>query len=279
MSYEHRGTIQTADGIALATATWTLDQPKAIALLAHGHAEHLGRYRHVVDALTGRNYLVAGQDHRGHGRSSGERALAMRFDDYVDDFHLMAEQVTAAHPGLPVVLIGHSMGGLIAARYALAYQANLRALVISGAAFEIDQHTPGWQKPIARLVARVFPKAPVPDRDAGDTLSYDPSVMEAFKSDPLNWNGRARIRTAVEMIAAGRDALRRASALTIPLLAMHGADDQLTSPRGTIAFHESASSTDKELRLWPHMKHEIFNEVERDTVIGTMLDWLDARIP
>jgi alpha-beta hydrolase superfamily lysophospholipase len=275
---EQRGEIRTRDGVTLSTAIWIPSRPKALVLLVHGHAEHLGRYRHVIEALTNRGYVVAGQDHRGHGHSTGERALSMRFDDYVDDFRQMALAVQATHPNLPVVLIGHSMGGLIAARYALAHQADLRALVISGAAFVIDQATPAWQKPIARLVARVYPKAPVPRGNAGDTLSYDPSVKEAFRADPLNWNGRVRIRTAVEMIAAGRDALRRAGELRIPLLAMHGADDRLTSPEGTVLFYEGASSTDKELRLWPHMKHEIFNEVEQASVIDHMLTWLDRRV-
>jgi acylglycerol lipase len=276
---EQRGEIRTRDGVTLSTAIWIPNRPKALALLAHGHAEHLGRYRHVIEALTNRGYVVAGQDHRGHGRSSGVRALSMRFDDYVDDYRLMAVEAQAANPGLPVVLIGHSMGGLVAARYALAYQEDLSALVLSGAAFVVDERTPAWQKPIARLVARVCPKAPLPGTNSPDLLSYDPAVKAAFRADPLNWNRPIPIRTAVEILDAGADARQRAGDLRIPLLAMHGADDLLSSPRGTVLFYEAASSTDKELRLWPHMKHEIFNEVEQASVIAYMLDWLDERLP
>lgn len=274
---ERPGQIETPDGITLATASWVPNDPKAVALLAHGHAEHIGRYGHVIAALNERGYAVYSQDHRGHGRSGGERALAMRFDDYVDDFRLMAVDAQAAHPDLPVVLIGHSMGGLIAARYALAHGTSLTALVTSGAAFVIDEGVPAWKLWLARLIARIAPKAPVP-RDDGDTLSYDPAIGEAFKSDPLNYHGKTRIRTAVEMSTAGADALQRAGDLRLPYLAMHGADDALTSPRGTEHFHDGASSTDKSLKLWPRMKHEIFNEVERDSVIAYMLDWLDERV-
>jgi len=274
---ERRGEIRTPDGITLATASWIPDRPKAVALLAHGHAEHVGRYVHVIEALTARGYAVYSQDHRGHGRSGGERALAMRFDDYVDDFRLMALEAQGANPELPMVLIGHSMGGLIAARYALAYGDDLVALVTSGAAFIIDEGVPAWKKAIARIISRIFPKAPVP-RGEGDTLSYDPNVKEAFAADPLNYHGKTRMRTAVEMTNAGADALKRAGELRLPYLAMHGVDDTLTSPRGTKLFYERASSTDKTLRMWPQMKHEIFNEVERDSVITYMLNWLDERI-
>jgi len=276
-SNEQRGQIDAPDGVTLATAAWVPEDPKAVALLVHGHAEHIGRYSHVVAALNARGYAAYSQDHRGHGRSGGERALAMRFDDYVDDFRRMAVEAQAANPGLPVVLIGHSMGGLIAARYALVHGADLTALVTSGAAFIIDEGVPSWKKWLARLIARIAPKTPVPRKDS-DTLSYDPAVREAFKADPLNYHGKTRMRTAVEMTKAGANALERASDLRLPYLAMHGADDALTSPRGTERFYDGASSTDKSLKLWKQMKHEIFNEVERDSVITYMLDWLDERV-
>ena len=270
------GEIRTPDGFTLATSSWVPDQPKALALLAHGHAEHIGRYAHVIEALVDTGYAVYSQDHRGHGKSTGERALAMRFDDFVDDFRLLAVQARAAHPDLPRVLIGHSMGGLIAARYALQYGNDLTALVTSGAAFIIDEGVSAPVRLAAKVVARIAPRMAVPGKDSGDTLSYDPAVREAFKADPLNYNGPARMRTAVQMTIAGADALQRASLLRLPYLAMHGADDKLTSPRGTERFFEGASSPDKTLKLWPHMKHEIFNEIEREQVIAYMIAWLDG---
>ncbi|HYI24749.1 MAG TPA: alpha/beta hydrolase [Thermomicrobiales bacterium] len=278
MTSEPREDLRTPDGIILSTATWEPDSPKAVVLLSHGHAEHIGRYAHVIEALTGHGYAVVGQDHRGHGRSGGERALAMRFDDYIDDFRLLADRTRERHPDLPRIVLGHSMGGLIAARYTLAWQQDVSALVICGAAFIIDEGVPAWQSTLVRVVSKVWPKAPVP-RDDSDTLSTDPSVREAFHNDPLTYHGKTRMRTAVEMHDAGADALARASTLTVPLLAMHGAIDQLTSPRGTGQFFAAASSTDKSLKLWPGMKHEIFNEIDRATVIATMLDWLDDRFP
>jgi len=279
MTSEQRGTIQARDGVTLATAAWVPEAPKAAILLSHGHAEHLGRYRHVIAALAERGYAVIGQDHRGHGRSGGERALAMRFDDFVDDLRLLHLESQERYPSLPFAMLGHSMGGLIAARYALAYQADLVGVVISGAAFIVDHATPSWQKPVARFVSRFLPKAPVPRSSDVDSLSTDPEVKAAFKADPLCWNGPTRMRTAVEMVNAGADALARASTLTIPLLAMHGADDQITSPDGTRQFYAAASSEDKTLTIWPGMKHEIFNEVAKASVIAATGDWLDGHLP
>jgi alpha-beta hydrolase superfamily lysophospholipase len=278
MTTETRGEIITPDGITLATAMWVPDAPKALVLIAHGHAEHLGRYRHLVNALTAQGYAVAGQDHRGHGQSTGERALVMRFDDYVDDFRLLAVRAQAQHPTLPVALIGHSMGGLIAARYVLTYQEDLAALALSGAAFVVDEGVPPPVTWIVGQIARIFPKAPVPRPDDGDTLSTDPAIKAAFAADPLAYHGKTRMRTAAEMVNAGADALSRAPSLTVPLLAMHGELDTLTSPNGTKRFHQAAGSSDKTLKLWPGMKHEIFNETDGAEVVAYTLEWLSTRL-
>jgi alpha-beta hydrolase superfamily lysophospholipase len=199
----------------------------------------------------------------------------MRFDDYVDDFRLMALEAQGRFSSLPVLLIGHSMGGLIAARYALKYQADLSGLVLSGAAFTIDEGVAPPVKWAMHRIARIVPKAPIPRSDE-DNLSTDPAVREAFINDPLNYHGSTRMRTASEMAHAGEDALERAATLTLPLLIMHGEIDALTSPRGTERFFERASSPDKTLRIGPGMKHEVFKEIDSATVITYTLDWLDS---
>lgn len=273
-----RGELPAPDGVTLSTALWLPEgPPQAVVFLVHGHAEHLGRYDGVVAALLAEGYVVAGQDHRGHGRSSGERALVMRFDDFVDDYRLLALQVQARFAGIPVAMIGHSMGGLIAAHYALRYQHDLSALVLSGAAFVIDEGVPSIVRNVMHLFARIFPKVPVP-RNQSDVLSTDPAVGDAFAADPLNYHDKARLRTASEMVRAGADAIERAPTLTIPLLAMHGLADTLTSPHGTERFYERAGSEDKTLELWSGLKHEIFNEVDGEDVIAFTRAWLAERM-
>lgn len=275
-----RDVIRPEPGIALAMAAWIPAAPKAIVFVCHGHAEHLGRYSHVVTALTNRGYAVYGQDHRGHGRSSGTRALVMRFDDFVDDFRLLTERACREHPGLPQVLIGHSMGGLIAVRYALRHGDDLAVLVTSGPALVIDESLTDSQRRLGSVVARLYPAGPLPRGNSDeDFLTTDPEVRRQFGLDPLTHHGPTRIRTAAEMLWAGEDARRKLARIRLPLLAMHGANDTLTFPSGTRALHERASSADKTLKLWPGMKHEIFNEPGRREVITFMLDWIDARLP
>ena len=275
-----RGTLKTFDGLNLSTAFWMPEgQPKALALLCHGHGEHLGRYGRLIDTLLLNGFAVAGQDHRGHGRSDGEpRALVRRFDDLVDDFRIMALRVQAEHPELPVVLIGHSMGGLVAARYALRYQADLWAVLLSAPAFILEGGTNPLLNTLVYLIARPFPTMPVP-RKEGDNLSTDPAVETQFAADPLCYHGKTRMRTASEIVRAGADALRRAPTLTIPLLVMHGAIDPMVSPVGSEEFVVRAGSTDKTLRIWPGMKHEIFNEVDGAEVIAYARDWLNHHVP
>jgi len=271
-----RNELRPGSDIALAMAAWIPSGPKAIALVSHGHAEHLGRYSHLVTALVARGYAVYGQDHRGHGRSSGKRALVMRFDDFADDFHILSDRARREHPGLPIVLIGHSMGGLIAVRYALKYGDELAALVTSGAALVIDEGVSDMTKRIGGILARILPTGPLP-RDEEDKLSYDPEIRRQFGLDHRTHHGPTRFRTAHEMLVAGEDARRRAHQIRLPLLAMHGADDTLTFPRGTQLLYDRAASVDKTIELWPNMKHEVFNEADRGAVFSFMLNWLDAR--
>jgi acylglycerol lipase len=274
-----RAILDVAPGVRLAATGWAPDAPRAVALLCHGHVEHLGRYGHVVAALTSAGYTVYGVDHRGHGRSSGTRALITDFDRVADDFHVLAEIAAGRHPGLPTILIGHSMGGLIALRYTLRYQHELTALVTSGPALIIDEDTSALEVLAGKAIAAVSAAAPIP-RTGGDGcgLSTERWICDQFGIDHRNWHGPTRAGTAAAMLRAAADTRKRAGTIRLPLLAMHGADDTTTFPSGTELLYEEASSTDKTLILWKGMRHELFNSPGRDEVIATMLRWLDSRL-
>jgi lysophospholipase len=278
-----RDIISMEPGVRLTAAGWIPEEPRAIVLLCHGHVEHLGRYGHIVAALVAQGFAVYGLDHRGHGRSSGPRALILDYDRIADDLHALAVFAAARHPGLPTVIVGHSMGGLIALRYTLKYQQELRALVTSGPALIIDEGVPELQVKAGRVIAAVAPMAPL--RRGGGTgggggcgLSTDPEVCQQFRIDHRNWHGPTRTGTAVEMHRAAEDTRNRLAEITVPLLAMHGADDTTTYPRGSQMLYDRASSEDKTLRMWDGHRHEIFNSPGRTEVIAFMLDWLDERV-
>lgn len=275
-------TLRGAGGVPL--AAWRWHDPartrKATVVLVHGYAEHLGRYTHVIEALCRAGYAVVGMDLRGHGHSGGRRAAVRRFDAFVDDLDLLIEQEVRGDS--PVFLLGQSMGGLIATRCALrrtdqAGLAGLAGLVVSGAAFKVGGDLSGIQRWAGALLARVLPYLPVVPAPSPGMLSRDPEVGRRFVADPLTYTGRVRAAMAYGIFAAGEETRARAAALTLPLLVLHGADDTLTDPAGSIAVYRAAASADKTLKLLPGLLHEIFNEPEGPAVIAEVVSWLDAR--
>lgn len=180
-------------------------KPSHVVLLSHGYGEHIGRYEHVADALATHGAVVYGVDHLGHGKSDGERVVVSDFEDVVTDLHALDDTARAEWPGLPVVLVGHSMGGLIAARYAQRYGDTLAALVLSGPVIG------DWQAAKALLAMDEIPDVPL---DIG-TLSRDPSVGERYAADPLVWHGAFKRPTleafdqAVTAVGTGPATCRR----------------------------------------------------------------------
>ena len=252
-------------GGRLAARTWVGEQPPGhVVLLAHGYGEHVGRYEHVAAALVADGAVVVGVDHVGHGRSEGERVVVPDFERVVDDLHAVDERARAEHPGLPVVLVGHSMGGLIAARYAQRYGDSLRAVVLSGPL--VGEWTAG-----AQLLA--LPELPDVPLDSG-TLSRDPAVGRAYEADPLVWHGPFK-RPTLEAIARAIAAVQDGPSLgDLPLLWVHGADDQLVPPAGSRPGVEHLRGEVFVERLYPGARHEVFNEVDADAVLADVTAFL-----
>jgi alpha-beta hydrolase superfamily lysophospholipase len=245
-------------------------------LLSHGYAEHGGRYRHVGERLTQAGWEVVVPDHRGHGRSQGRPVSVVRFDDYVDDLHTIAAQVAAERGDAPTVLFGHSMGGLIAALYALRHAGELRGLVLSAPAV-----LPGRVSAISvaagRLLARVAPELGVLSLPL-DKISGDPAVVAAYQADPLVHARRIRARLGAEMLRAMDVVGSGLPGLTLPILVMQGSADQLVDPGAAEYVHSRVGSADRTLRVYPGLYHEILNEPERERVLDDLLDWLERRL-
>jgi acylglycerol lipase len=264
-------------GVTLQTLAAIPPSPKAIVALAHGYGEHVGRYGHVIEPLNQREYAVFAVDHRGHGACTGRRASIRRFDNFVDDFHVLVERARSRFPSLPLYVLGHSMGGLIATRYALRYQRDLTGLVLSGPALIVGESVPAWQTRVLIVLSRLLPDLPLLPFTSG-LLSRDPEVERRALADPLCYHGRTRLGLARELYLAAEDARNHLAEITLPFLVMHGGADKVTSPRGSEMLYQQAQSTDKTLKLWPEDRHEIFNELDADAVIATMCDWLDERV-
>lgn len=268
--------LRGAQGVDLIFEHWRpAGPPRAVIVLVHGYAEHIGRYRHVIGALTDRDYAVFALDHRGHGRSQGKRAVVERFDLYVEDQRGLVQRAHAAYPGLPLIMYGHSMGGLIALRYALEYPTDLDALVLTSAALQVGDDVSPFLKHVSRYAARLAPDLPLV-RGAEGVLSRDPDVEAVFRADPLCYNGGVKARMGYELLTAAEEAQTRMSALRLPLLVMHGTADRYTNPAGSQRLYEVAQSQDKTLKLWPDNYHELHNDLDRAGVLAYLLDWLDG---
>ena len=263
-------------GLALVGTAWRVPAPKATVVLSHGVNEHIGRYGHVVSALNEAECSVVAHDHRGHGQSGGRRGWIDDFDTYVADMVDLIDRERALSPELPVVLLGHSMGGLVAARAALRAQDRLAALVLSGAALRIGGNLPAWQQRFFLRLSKYAGWLPAPPSKRG-ILSRDPEVERQFAADALNNRRRTRLRLARQIHLGGKDALERAHELCLPLLVMHGAGDWLTDPAGSETLVARAGSGDKTLKLWPDNRHEIFNDLDREQVIAFVVAWLRER--
>jgi alpha-beta hydrolase superfamily lysophospholipase len=196
---------------------------------------------------------------------------------YVDGLRALRDDVRGQDADLPLFLVGHSMGGLIAAAFLAEDQASFRGCVLSGPALQSDVEPPALVMAIVRLISWLAPTVPLIGLDPGG-VSRDPDVVAAYVKDPLVHHGKATARLITELSSNMRAALATAPAIELPLLVMHGDADMLTSPAGSQALHDRAGSTDKTLKLYPGLYHEIFNEPERDEVLGDMSAWLEAHL-
>ena len=275
-----KGTLIGQRSLQLVYASFIPDTaPKAAVALVHGIGEHMGRYSHVVEVLVQRGYAVYSIDHRGHGESQGRRALVERFEYFVDDLRLLVDKMQAAHPELPVFMIGHSMGGLIAFHYAARFQHELAGLVLSGPALQVD--APPHLRRVARVLGTLVPWLPVAPVAKGpeSALSRDPRIQELFDADPLVYKKKVKAGMGYQLLKAVVEAQVLMAELKLPLLVMQGEADRIVNPAGAKRLYAEASSADKTLKLWAECRHEIFNELEKDEIIAFAADWLDARVP
>ncbi len=246
--------------------TWQAAEPRYIALLAHGYGEHLGRYEYVAQTITVDGGTVYAVDHVGHGKSEGQRVLIDDFERVVDDFHLLAERAQKELPGLPMVLIGHSMGGLIAARYAQRYGGELAALVLSGPVLG------RWATVSTLLAADVIPDTPIDPA----TLSRDPEVGRAYVADLLVWHGKFE-RTTLEALDTTLQVVNESGDLgELPTLWMHGQEDHLVPIADTRGGIERIRGSKFQQQVFPGARHEVFNEVNRNEVLAVVTHFIDA---
>ena len=257
---------------------WPVADPTAVVLLAHGAGEHSGRYGDVAAWLGVRGVAVLAPDHPGHGQSPGRRGHIARFGDFFPPLDALRARIDEAYPGRPCFVVGHSLGGLLVARYVVERQQRFRGVALSGAALGVAAPPSALALAANRLLAALWPTLAVLQLGASG-ISRDPAVVAAYRADPLVHSGRFSARFVSELFDAMGEVAARRRELRLPLLVMHGEADTLTAPAGSRDFVAGAGAQDKTLRLYPALYHEIFNEPERETVLADLYGWLRARCP
>lgn len=268
-----------APGARLHLKCWAPPGPaKAVVMLIHGYAEHLGRYEHVAARMTAAGYAVYAVDHWGHGSSDGVPGFVPAFSVYLDGVEALLARVRSDHPRAPRFLVGHSMGGLIVASFLLRHPQEFAGAVLSGAAIKPAEAPSAATILLSRVLSTLAPRMGVIQLDPTQ-VSRDAKVVAAYLADPLVYKGRVGARLGAQMLAAMGDVQANAARIALPLLLMHGQCDGLAAPSGSQFLYDRVRSTDKTLKLYEGLYHEIFNEPEKQAVLDDLVGWLDAHVP
>lgn len=270
------GTFTSTDGLSIFHQAWTPDaSPRSVVLVVHGLAEHSGRYAALAESLTGAGHAVHALDHRGHGRSDGKRVFVRSYAEYMDDLARIRRLVEERHPGLPLVVLGHSMGGNLAVGHVLDHQDGVRGLALSAPALVPGSDLSPLKLRAAKLIAKVAPGLPA-ERLPADAISRDPAVVSAYRNDPLVYTGKVTAGLGAALIDAMQRFPARYAEFRIPILLQHGTADRLVEVAGTRQLEAGAVNATVTSHYYDGLFHEVFNEPERDTVIADLLAWLDS---
>lgn len=249
---------------------------RGTVVVVHGFGEHSGRYLHVFAALNAAGFNALALDYRGYGQASGRRGFIERFEEYVDDAAFAVARARERVPAGPLFMLGHSQGGLIAAAYALDREHGLDGLVLSSPGFGVALAVPAWKDLAAKVLSRFVPGFGLPTELHGADVTRDPEVAAAYDSDPLMVR-TAAARWYVEFLKAQVRVMAGAPEITLPTLVMQAGADKVVSADASERFCERLGSADKEFIRYEGLHHEIMNEPERDTVLGDVVEWLQAR--
>ena len=272
-------TSETFAGTRGRSIHWTNWEPPApesaggIIVIVHGFGEHSGRYDHVAQRLTSAGWAVFALDHHGHGRSEGPRGR-ISFPDAVADIDHLVDLAVARHPGLPVFLLGHSMGGALALRYTLAHQDRLAGLILSGPLVQVEGRAAAQL--LGRVLGRVVPSLPLARLDP-NLVSRDPQVVRDYVEDPLVFHQPLPAATVSEFLRHAATLPAEVDQVRLPTLLMYGTEDQLCAPQGAVLVSERIAAADLTTKPYEGLYHEILNEPEQDQVLNDVCAWLAAR--
>jgi alpha-beta hydrolase superfamily lysophospholipase len=269
---ENTETLQGATGLKLFVRSWQPTTPATgVVAIVPGFNSHSGYYQWVAEQFVALGLAVYAVDLRGRGKSDGERFYVDTFNDYVSDVATMVSATKSRHPGLPIVLLGHSAGGVVSCAYTIEHQAELAGLICESFAFQVP--APDFALAVFKGLEHVAPHAHVLHLKNRD-FSRDPAVVQAMDDDPLIAHETQPTRTLAEMVRADERLKTDFPRFTLPLLILHGTHDKATKPSGSQFFYDTAGSKDKTLKLYEGAFHDLLNDTDRDRVMADIKPWI-----
>lgn len=271
----HKNFIINKNQKKIFTQSWIPDNNlKAAILLIHGYAGHSDRFAYFAVEMVKYNYGVFALDLQGFGRSDGLKADINDFEDYVEDTETYLKQIKQDYPQIPLILMGHCMGGNVAILTTAKNPGKISSLILTAPALKVISNLPKVVQDMANYVSAFAATIPIMPMDLS-ALSKDPSVIEEFKKDPLAYNGRIRARMANQIANGAEKARKAANQISIPVWLGHGTEDKWIETEATKTFVENLASEDVTYKLYNGLYHDMLHEPEKDIIIGDILQWIE----
>lgn len=272
----------TSRGETMFTQSWTpvSFKVRGLVFLLHGLNEHSGRYNDFAKKLNANGFKVYGMDWIGHGGSDGLHAYVPSLDDAVNDMKQFLSKILAENPGLPCFCFGHSTGAAIILKAALdpKVESRIDGVVLTSPAVGVQPAHPIFTV-LAPIFSFLLPRYQFSAANKrGAAVCRDPEALLAKYSDPLVFTGSIRVRTGYEILRITAYLQQNLCKLTVPFLVLHGSDDAVTDPEGSKKLYEEASSTDKSIKLYKGLLHDLLFELEREEIMQEIIDWLNQRL-
>ncbi|MFA5973238.1 MAG: lysophospholipase [Lentimicrobiaceae bacterium] len=264
------------DGIDIFAQGWESENsaPKAVVCLVHGLGEHTSRYEHVAKAYSDKGCALFGADLRGHGRSGGRRGHIPSIEAVMNDIDLLLEKANDRYPGLPLILYGHSLGGILVLHYGLKRKPKVKGVIATSSGLRTALEKQPAKILAAKVLGAVIPKVTLPSGLEVNAISHDKKVIDKYINDPLV-HDKVSLGFGKIMLNTAQWTLQHSAGFSLPLLLLHGKADAIAFPLGSIEF--AAPLKEKcMLVLFDDAYHELHNEPEQETVFNTMTNWMDS---
>ncbi len=270
-------TFEGVAGIKIAARSWTSENViRGIMILVHGFNSHSGYFGWAAEQFASNGFAVYALDHRGRGKSEGERFYVEKFSDWLEDVDKLSDIARSENAGVPVYMLGHSVGGVIASSYVFEHQTEIAGLICESFAFDVG--LPELAQLALEGASYLIPHLPVYSLK-NEIFSRDPKVVEQMNNDPLIANEKQPAETVSEVLKAAARLKENMPNFKIPVFIIHGTADKATRPEGSQYFYDNVGSEDKTLKLYEGGYHDLLNDIDKETVMRDILAWINERIP